>query len=82
MLVVATTFVTFVLLSAPSVIGGNTTVAVLGGHSPTSWKKGKCTANAHSTVACNLNIYELAVTTAKQSGAKLLVFPEGVHACC
>ena len=68
---------TFTLLLAPSVLGQNTTVAVLGGHSPTAWKKGNCTANSRATVACNLKIYELAVTTAKQNGAQLLVFPEG-----
>ena len=68
---------TFALLSASSVLGQNVTVAVLGGHSPTAWKKGNCTENSRATVACNLKIYELAVMTAKQNGAQLLVFPEG-----
>ena len=55
-----------------------TTVAVFAGHDALAYTKASpCLANATALAACNLQVYDAAATTAKASGAELVVFPEG-----
>ena len=55
-----------------------TTVAVFAGHDAMAYTKASpCLANATALAACNLQVYDAAATTAKASGAELVVFPEG-----